>query len=83
VPFFGLSIASAGLAGVVLGLMAESLWNERYNPAQSVAQDAGRTTGITVFAAILCLLVGATALMSVIAFTGQRYFEYSLKQSIN
>jgi hypothetical protein len=28
---------------------------------------------------ILALLLGTTALMSAIAFTGQRFFEYSLK----
>jgi hypothetical protein len=82
-PFFGGSLFAACLAAIVHGLTSEAKWNMTYNndvrASQTPHDFAGSTSGVTIFGVILALLVGATALMSAIAFTGQRYFEYALK----
>lgn len=79
VPFLGASLAAACLAAIIFGLMEKTKWNATYNPSVSSDASAGNSTGLGIFAVILALLLGATALMSVIAFTGQRYFEATLK----
>jgi hypothetical protein len=79
VPFWGASLAAACLAAIIFGLMEKTKWNAAYNPSVSSDASAGNSTGLGIFAVILALLLGATALMSVIAFTGQRYFEATLK----
>jgi TM2 domain-containing membrane protein YozV len=83
VPLFGFSLFAACLAAIVFGLMQEAKWNAAYNEHrledQSPCGLAGSSTGTTIFGVILALLLGTTALMSAIAFTGQRFFEYSLK----
>jgi TM2 domain-containing membrane protein YozV len=83
VPLFGFSLFAACLAAIVYGLMQEATWNAAYNAHTAEDQSpcglAGRGTGLTIFGVILALLLGTTALMSAIAFTGQRFFEYSLK----
>ena len=71
-PFFGFSLFAACLAAIVYGLMLEAKWNQAY-------KGDGSTSGTTIFGVILSLLLGATALMSAIAFTGQRYFEHAMK----
>jgi len=78
-PLLGLSIFSACLAAMIYGLASQARWNGAYNPDAPDNARAGGTSGMTIFAVILALLLGATALMSAIAFAGQRYFEYSLK----
>ena len=83
VPLLGLSLFAACLAAIVYGLASEASWNKAYNESLSESHStgglAGRTSGLTIFGVILALLLGATALMSVIAFTGQRYFEATIK----
>ena len=81
VPFFGLSLFAAGLAAIVIGLTDQAKWNKVYNPNHFADHPAGAGSGMTVFGVIMALLLGATALMSSIAFTGQRFFEYSLKSA--
>ena len=71
-PFLGISLFAACLAAIVYGLMQEAKWHKAY-------KGDGASSGTTVFGVILALLLGATALMSAIAFAGQRYFEYALK----
>ena len=71
-PVLGLSLSAAALAAIVYGLMPDEKWNARFNP-QSPAHEAG---WLTVFGVVLALLVGAGILMSTIAFSAQRYFEY-------
>ena len=82
-PFLGFSLFAACLASIVYGLMPQAKWNQAYNP-DACASDtgyglAGSTSGTTIFGVVLSLLLGATALMSAIAFAGQRYFESALK----
>jgi len=76
VPLLGLALASAMLAAIVYGLMPDERWNARFNPSGR-AHHAGWSV---VFAVVLSLLVGATVLMSTIAFSGQRYFEYQIEE---
>lgn len=79
VPFFGFSLFAAGLAAIVMGLTDKAKWNAIHNPSQSEDHAAGAGSGMTIFGVIVALLLGATALMSSIAFTGQRYFEHAMK----
>lgn len=83
VPLFGFSLFAACLAAIVFGLMQEAKWNAAYNAHTSEDQSpcglAGRGTGLTIFGVIMALLLGTTALMSAIAYSGQKYFEAVLK----
>jgi len=76
IPLLGFALAGAMLAGIVYGLTPDDRWNERFNP-QSRPHQAGWST---VFAVILCLMLGATVLMATIAYSGQRYFEYQVEE---
>jgi hypothetical protein len=76
VPLLGLALASAMLAAIVYGVTPDERWNERFNPGGRTHQSGW---GV-VFALVLSLLVGATVLMSTIAFSGQRYFEYQIEE---
>jgi len=75
-PLLGLSLAAAMLAALVYGAMPDEQWNARFNPGGRIHQ-AG--WGV-VFGMVLSLLLGATVLMSTIAFSGQRYFEYQIEE---
>ena len=77
-PVLGLSLAAAMLNGIVDGLQPDERWNQRHN------QDSSRQhrTGWGVIIGIaLCLMLGAGLLMSSIAFSGQRYFEYQIDEA--
>jgi hypothetical protein len=76
VPLLGFALASAMLAAIVYGLMPDEKWNARFNP-RGKTHEAG---WMVVFAVVISLLVGATILMSTIAFSGQRYFEYQVEE---
>jgi hypothetical protein len=76
VPLLGFALAGAMLAAIVYGLMPDERWNERFNPGGR-AHVAG--WGV-VFAVVISLLIGATVLMSTIAFSGQRYFEHQIEE---
>ena len=76
VPLLGIALAASMLAAIVYGLMPDEKWNARFNP-QGRIHEAG--WGV-VFGLVLSLLVGATVLMSTIAFSGQRYFEYQIEE---
>ncbi len=75
-PLLGLALSSAMLAAIVYGLMPDEKWNARYNPEGRTHQ-AGWAV---IFGVILSLLVGATVLMTTIAFSGQRYFEHQIEE---
>jgi len=74
-PLLGLSLAAGALAALVYGLTPDEKWNARFNPDGPV-HEAGWAT---IFGIVLALLVGAGILMSTIAYSGQRYFEYQLE----
>ena len=71
-PLLGLMLSQAMLCAIVYGLTKDETWDAQHNPGQS-----GRPTGWgAVIAVIAALMVGGTALMSTIAFSAQRYFEF-------
>ena len=72
IPFLGLTLASAMLTALVLGLTPDEQWNARYNPSGP----QHRTSWTTVIGIVLSLVIGAAVLMATLAFSGQRYFEY-------
>ena len=72
-PVLGFSLAGGALMALVYGLMPDERWNARFNP-QGPDHHAG---WLTVFGVVLALLVGAGVLMSAIAYSAQRWFEYS------
>ena len=76
-PLLGLMLAQAALCAIVYGLTADARWDAKHNPGAPC-----RTTGwAPVLGVIAALMVGATALMSTIAFSGQRYFEWQVAAS--
>lgn len=82
IPLLGFTIAGCALNAIVFGLTSAQRWNERYNTAaESPEAPAGATRWLTIFAVIAALLVGTTALMSSIAFSVQRYFEYQVQEA--
>lgn len=81
IPFFGFTVAACALTAIVYGLMDTEQWNRRFNPGQDVDASAGQSSWLTVGGVALSLLLGATALISSIAFSFQRYFEYQYEQT--
>ena len=71
-PLLGLMIAQAMLHAIVYGLTPDEKWAARHGqPVQ--ASGWGAVLGV-----IAALLIGATALMSSIAFGVQKFFEWEL-----
>jgi uncharacterized membrane protein YedE/YeeE len=71
-PLLGLMLAQAALAAIVYGLTPDERWDARWNAGRaSAASGWGAVLGV-----IAALMIGATALMATIAFSGQRYFEW-------
>mgnify|MGYP003417385323 CR=1 FL=1 len=69
-PLLGLMVAQACLCAIVYGLTSDSAWAERHR--QAVVE----TRWGPVLGVIAALMIGATALMATIAFSGQRFFEW-------
>jgi hypothetical protein len=69
-PLLGLMVAQACLCAIVYGLTPDATWAERRK------QPLQGTRWGPVLGVIAALMVGATALMATVAFTGQRYFEW-------
>lgn len=77
IPVLGFMVAGTMLQAIVYGLMPDERWHARYNAGRDLR--TARTSGwAAIIGVILALLVGATVLMSTIAFSGQRYFEYQV-----
>ena len=73
IPLLGLVLAGTMLSAIVYGLTPDEKWNARFNPTGN----PGRRSGwLAIIGVLLALSLGATALMSTIAFTAQRYFEF-------
>ncbi len=81
IPLLGFTIAACALNAIVYGLMTAEKWNARYNPQAPIDAPAGRTGWQTIGALVCALLVGTTVLMSSIAFSFQRYFEYQVEEA--
>lgn len=83
IPFLGFTIAGCALTAIVYGLMTPEQWNARFNPSSALDAAPGRTNWLTIGALVLSLLIGTTALISSIAFSFQRYFEYQVEEARN
>jgi len=81
IPFLGLSVAASALTAIVYGLSDAEAWNRRHNPMASAEHAAGQTGWPTVAGLVLALLLGSTVLLSSIAFSFQRYFEYQASEA--
>jgi hypothetical protein len=78
IPILGFMVAGTMLQAIVYGLMPDERWHARHNAGLDTR--AARPSGCgAVLGVIAALLVGATVLMSTIAFSGQRYFEYQVE----
>lgn len=76
-PLLGLMLAQGSLFAILYGLTPDAQWDARHNPGARV-----HATGWgPVLAVIVALMVGATALMATIAFSGQRYFEWQVDEA--
>ncbi len=70
-------IAQACLFAIVYGLTPDERWDERRNPGTTPRS----TRWGPVLGVIAALMIGATALMATVAFSGQRYFEWQVEQA--
>ena len=66
------------LEGIRYGLMDAPAWNTRFNPQADPEDAAGQTNGLTVLGLGASLMFGTTVLMASIAFSFQRYFEFTV-----
>ena len=72
VPLLGAMLAATTLSAIVIGLTSDARWAERYGAPAVATPKPGWPV---VVAVVLALAVGATATLSTIAFTAQRYIE--------
>lgn len=80
-PLLGLAIAASALNALYWGLMSMENWNTHFNPDTDANVSAGRTNWLTVIALVLSMMVGATALISSLAYGFQRYFESQISEA--
>ena len=80
VPFLGFTLAVTSLTAIYYGLSSPDKWNARHNPS-NIAAAAGNTHWLTIGVVVVSLLFGATTLVSSIAFSFQRYFEYQVEEA--
>jgi hypothetical protein len=76
VPLLGLSLSAAMLTAIVYGLTPDERWSAQHHPDAEVQ----RTGWGPVLGVITALLLGATAFMGTVAFSGQRFFEWQMEQ---
>jgi hypothetical protein len=81
IPLLGFTVAGCALTAIVYGLMTPERWNAKFNPSAQADDASGQTQWLTIGAVVLSLLLGATALMSSIVFSFQRYFEYQIEEA--
>ncbi len=81
IPLLGFTVAGCMLVAIVYGLTTPEKWNARHNPQAAPDAAPGTTNWLTIGAVVLSLLLGATVLMSSIAFSFQRYFEYQVEEA--
>jgi len=81
IPLLGFTMAGCALTAIIYGLMTPEKWNARFNPSAPLDAAPGQTNWFTIGSIALALLVGTTVLMSSIAFSFQRYFEYQIEEA--
>jgi hypothetical protein len=82
IPLLGLTVAGCALTAIIYGLMDTEKWNRLFNPKADSASGAGKTGWWTIVGLATALLIGATVLMSTIAFSFQHYFEYQMEAQL-
>ena len=80
VPLLGFTLAATAITAIYYGLSSLEKWNATHNP-QHPESLAGQTNWLVIGAVVFSVLMGATALMSSIAFSFQRYFEYQIEEA--
>ncbi|MSQ57273.1 MAG: hypothetical protein EXR35_07130 [Limnohabitans sp.] len=80
-PLLGFSIAGNSLMAIVYALMSKEQWNEKFNPESDVNSTAGQTQWLTIGVLVIALMVGATALLSGLVYSFQRYFESQIEEA--
>ena len=80
IPLLGFTLAGTALTAIYYGLMPAEKWNALHNP-DTPHTPVGHTTWLTIGAIVLALLFGSISLMSSIAFSFQRYFEYQIEEA--
>ena len=81
IPLLGFTIAGCALNAIVYGLMPAEKWNAKFNPQAAPDTTAGQTQWSTVIGIATALLIGTAILMSSLAFSFQRYFEYQIEEA--
>ncbi len=81
IPLVGFTLAGCALNAIIYGLMTPEKWNARFNPGAAPDAPPGRTSWLTIGAIACSLLIGTAVLMSSIAFSFQRYFEYQVEEA--
>ena len=81
IPLLGFTIAGCALNAIVYGLMPAEKWNAKFNPQAAPDTSAGQTQWSTVIGIATALLIGTAILMSSLAFSFQRYFEYQIESA--
>lgn len=76
-PLLGLMLSQAALCAIVYGLTPDERWDARHNPTSGTRQ----TRWGPVLGVIAALMIGATALMATIAYSGQRFFEWQVDEA--
>lgn len=76
-PLLGLMVSLAMLNAIVYGLTTDEKWAMRHHPDEPPQ----RTGWGPVLGVVVALMVGAAALMSTIAYSGQRFFEWQAEQA--
>ena len=72
IPLLGLMLVVGMGSAIGIGLTPGDQWAARHNPDHPVRP----TNWGTVIGMVIALLLGGTVLMGVIAFGGQKYFEF-------
>jgi phosphate/sulfate permease len=80
IPLLGFTIAGCCLMAIVYGLMTREEWNTKFNPRADAEDTAGETRWATIFAIVLSLMIGATALLAGIAIGFQNYFQQQVEE---
>lgn len=82
IPILGFMVAFTMLQTLLIGLTPDERWHARHNPQLSPEAQPPSSGWLVVVALVAALLMGATVLMSTIAFSGQRYFEYQVEEAM-
>ena len=80
VPVLGFLLAATAITAIYYGLSSLEKWNTTHN-SQQLDAPAGQTNWLVIGAVVFSVLTGTTALMSSIAFSFQRYFEYQIEEA--